>query len=108
MKQNAKMTTPPAWLPNEERQQDRRAVNVAIVVDEPHRRLSATLIDLSTAGCRLRVSERLSLGAFVTVQLNATCDAKGWVAWSRGLEAGVDFSSMLPDAVVEEVAPAAE
>lgn len=108
MVQRVNMASPPAWLPEEERQHDRRTVNVAILVDDPGGSRPAMLVNLSNAGCRLQVSERLSLGAFITVQLSPTCEAKGWVAWSRGLEAGIDFSLCLPDDVVQKIAPPAD
>ena len=102
MNQHVNMKAHPTWLAREERQHDRLPVAITIDIDEPGRTQAVMLTDLSPAGCRLQVSERLSLGRFVTVHLNDSVSAGGWVAWSRGQDAGVDFAAPLDDALVTE------
>lgn len=95
----------PAWLTVEERTAERWPMNFATSFTR-HGGAEATdahVMDLSTYGCLLATPGRTQLGGFVTLTLSQSLTVEGWIAWSKGDHAGLDFAHPLPGAVVEQM-----
>ena len=95
------MTTLPSWLRAEERQCARTPLHQALTLSgvvPPA--LEVELVDISALGCRLRVSKPVSVGTFVSLGLADVATCTGWVAWQKGAEIGIDFSTPLQDEIL--------
>ncbi|WP_445191237.1 PilZ domain-containing protein [Sphingomonas sp. Tas61C01] len=100
----------PAWLDLDERRADRRRMNIAAFLEtQVHpTQIGVRVIDLSTDGCLLAVPGGLPLGRYVTLMLPGAVNVEGWIAWSKGDQAGLDYARSLPTAVVEQIIGASD
>ena len=98
------MATQPSWLDLEERRRVRAPLRLSVEVTGTHLEATpADLIDLSDHGCRLRLVARVSIGTFLTVDVEEFTAFSGWVAWSRGQEIGLDFAHPAPKEVTQHL-----
>ena len=102
-------STYPRWLAREERKAARRPTHLggsvagSRIVDQ-----EVEIMDISPLGCRLRVTDPISVGSYLTLAGESAPRLTGWVAWSRARECGLDFARPLPEVVVERIALAAK
>lgn len=71
-------------------------------------RFSATLLDVSTHGFRIRSGYPTTIGRFLAVDIPAFARYSGWVAWANQFEFGFDVANPLPDEVVNYLLRLAE
>jgi hypothetical protein len=89
---------------DEERKALRRPLNLSAELMAVH--LDATPVqvaDVSRFGCRVCVSQKISIGSFVTVHVPEFTSFNGWVAWSRPGGMGLDWAHPLPQQVVDQL-----
>lgn len=63
--------------------------------------IGVRVADISTHGCLLAVSGGMALGRYGTLKMPGLIAAEGWIAWSKGDHAGMDFAHALPPALVD-------
>lgn len=95
----------PAWLAEDQRTAERWPMNAAgfLQTQVQPAQIGVRVADISTHGCLLAVPGGLPLGRHVTLTLPRSIAVEGWIAWSKGDYAGLDFSAPLPRAIVEQM-----
>lgn len=63
--------------------------------------IGVRVADISTHGCLLVMPGGMALGRYVTLALPHSIAAEGWIAWSNGDHAGMDFAHPMPLPIVE-------
>jgi hypothetical protein len=84
----------------------RARARLSIPVQVAGQRLESTpalMMDVSGAGCRLRLVVQISTGTFLTVKVEGFTSYTGWVVWQRGQDVGLDFANPIPVAVVQHL-----
>lgn len=70
----------------------------------PATRVSVTIVDLSTSGCKLRTeSELAQAGSSIVMSFINQLETHGWIVWKSGTECGVQFDNPLPSSLVLEL-----
>lgn len=59
--------------------------------------------DITRIGCRVVIQRRVSVGTFVTLFIPDFVEVFGWVAWSDDHALGIDFSHILPPAILVHI-----
>ena len=94
----------PAWLAIDERKAARLPLGVTVMADSNlSGELAVTIVDISTLGALLKTASKLTVGSFVTLKMNDTLTYGGWIAWTKGDFAGLDFANAMPEAVVRRL-----
>ena len=93
----------PGWLPLDERRAQRWPMDMPARLQTQMQaaKIGARVLDLSTGGCLLVVPGGMALGRYVTLTLPHSLAAEGWIAWSSGDHAGMDFAHAFPPALVD-------
>ena len=84
-------------MDSERRASTRLATNLGTTCRAPATPQSATVLDLSMTGCRLRIADTLPQGATVNIEMRPARQIQGQVVWSTGQSAGVRFNRPLPE-----------
>ena len=79
----------------------------ALVIDSDGRASPATILDVSSGGFRVEVSESLRIGEFVTLRVEHSEDLPAQIRWVLGNEAGGVFLTAPPE-FIEQQQPDAE
>ncbi|MEG8017843.1 PilZ domain-containing protein [Sphingomonas sp. LR55] len=94
----------PGRHPTDERVAVRRPIHLpAFLIASGGERFSATLLDVSTHGFRIRSGYPTTIGRFLAVDIPAFARYSGWVAWAYQFEFGFDVANPLPDEVVNHL-----
>ncbi|MXO97299.1 hypothetical protein GRI34_12815 [Erythrobacter aquimaris] len=80
---------------------DRAASNLVIDCIVLRRRERAILCDISASGCRMELFDGfVQLGSTIIFELDERLAFAGEVVWTRGGEAGVQFTKPLPASIM--------
>ncbi|MCK8456553.1 PilZ domain-containing protein [Sphingomonas faeni] len=94
----------PDRLPLDERVAVRRPIHLPVFLIAPGGEpISATMVDVSTHGFRVRSGYPPTLGRFLAVDVPAFARYSGWVAWAQMAEFGFDVANPLPETVVNHI-----
>ncbi|HEX8413799.1 MAG TPA: PilZ domain-containing protein [Sphingomicrobium sp.] len=95
----------PAWLSLDERTAARWPMDVAAFVQTQVNpaQIGVRVVDVSTHGCLLAIPGGMPLGRYVGLALSQSLVVEGWIAWSKGDHAGLDFAHPLLAVVLEQI-----
>lgn len=89
---------------NEARKAPRRIVNLAAALREEGASVSsASVLDVSTGGCRLQTEAAVEAGAQVWLKLPGLETKRSRIVWTQGTLAGCEFDTPLHEADVEQL-----
>lgn len=104
MNVHSHISSRPEWLPADDRVAERIPIHLPVFLIAPGGEpFSATVIDVSTHGFRIKSGYPATLGRFLAIDVPAFSRYQGWVAWAHTNEFGFAVAHPLPEGVVNHI-----